>query len=539
MDTKSVLPRITDYEASDLAHNSPETIVEVARSFNFEEDSNWNARLGRVLREAKHYEEAKVYLEKAIDQAGPTESFRPLTGLGVLFAAQENYKEAINAVEKGLEAAKEDPSTSDKEKMSNRNYWTGELLRWYHISKELDSGTSLGKEILQAFPEQYASATRYITMLCDEKQYATAMDVLRKASQETLPGKESTRLSDWCIEMMWRSRWEVSFYWALVQPCRAMSDLEFARTTYREALKAVPKTEPDTALLLQADYATLLLREFRKPKKACHILEKILEDVKRGRKDSATALARIIVADRLCEIYSSRAMIGGKDSEEAVSAMAKLASIWNQQPKSSTDATEDIFEGDVFMTTRNATLCLASLYRAFGEPEKARPLFKDHLKLGIDLLIDDDEENDWEGYGKMFETLCRAGDNINALSAQALVCPKYILDETPILPTSGGTLPLPVGSQERFWTVCDGCEKQVEYGCEKLYNCLFCVDAAFDEDCHKLLMEDKLAYKICGKEHQFFYVPEVEPFPKGSVPVDGKMVPVTEWLADVRKQWGV
>jgi tetratricopeptide (TPR) repeat protein len=517
----------------------PETIIEVARSFKFEEDSNWNARLGRVLRQAGHYEIAKFHLEKAVSQAGPTERFRSLTGLALLFDGQENYKEAIDAVERGLKAAKEDPSTSETEKTRIRRLWTPQLLRWYYILEELDSGILLGREMLDSFPEQYASATRYILMLVDAKQYATAMEVLRKASQETVAGKECTRLSDWCIQMMWKSRWEVDFYWALVNTCRAMNELEFARTTYLDALKAAPKIDPDAPLLLQADYATLLLREFRKPKKAAHMLEMILEDVKKGRKDSASALVRIVVVDLLCEIYSSRAIIGGKNSKEAVSAMGKLANIWNQQPKSHEDPTEDIFEGDVFMTTRNSTLCLASLYRAFGEPEKGRQFFKDHLKLGLDLLTDDDPENDWEGYRKISETLSRAGDNINALAAQALVCPKLIPDDSSIPPTPGGTIPLPVGAQERFSAVCDGCETANEYATEKMYSCLFCVDISFDADCYKLLMEDKLPFKICGKEHEFFYVPELKPFPKGSVPVDGKIVPVKEWLADVRKQWAI
>lgn len=540
-------PKATDYEASDLAHNSPDTILEVARRFKFEEDCVWNARVGRVLREAGHYDTATVYFERAIKIAGPEDDlYRPYTGLAKAYGRQERYSEAIEAAEKGLKFAKESSMYSESDRTMARKAWTAEILRWHAELKDTDSVIRLSKEILGSFPNQYGTATRYIEALNDKKEFTTAMEVFRKASSEMLEDKGYTRLTDWCNEMMWRPLYDGGFYEALVKTCRSVGDVEFAKTTYLDAMKTTKKTDSRTAFLLQADYGRLLLREMKKPKQAAHIFEKVLDDAKWSRKNSPTQYAKVFVVDLLCEIYVARALHGGKDSKEASINMEKLDKIWTRQIRSNsmplTESTaEELFEGNVFMTTRNSTLSLVSLYRAFGQPEKTRRFLKEHLKLGLDLLTNDDEDDDWEGYLKIADTLSRASDNVGALAAYALVAPKWLPEDTDPLPNEpGGGKRLPTGSALHWDFSCDGdCGTLAEYGLENFYCCNFCMDKCFCVDCFKLLMEDSLGFNICGKDHEFLFVPIVKPFKKGTVPVGDGVMDQQEWLAQVKAEWGL
>ena len=548
LETKGVPPSATDYEASELAHNPADTILTVARSFKFEEDSRWNARVGRVLREAGHYDTAAVYLKRAIDVAKPDDNvFLPYTGLAKVYVAQERYREAIEATEKGLKFVSESSTFTESDRKIIRNFWTTEMLKWHDELDDRESVVRLSQEIIKSFPYQYGATTRYIEILLDDEKYETAMQVFRKASSEMIEEKAHTRLTDWCIEMMWTYRYVGDFYDILIRTCRAVDDMEFARKTYLDALKAVNKTDTHTEFLLKADYGKLLLRELNKPKQAAHIFEKILDDAKWSRKNTGSELAKVVVVDLLCGIYLTRALHGGKDSKEASVNMEKLDKIWTRQLLRSNSmpvemgATDDAFEGDVFMTTRNSTLYLATLLKVFGQPEKARRILKEHVKLGLDLLTNEDLYDDWLGFLKIADALSRASDKTNALAAYALIRPKWLPEDTATLPNTpdGGTRNQ-IGAADSYQFTCDGdCGTEAEYGLEGFYCCTFCVDTCFCEDCHKLLMEEKLGFNICGKDHEFLFVPTVEPFTKGTVPVGEGKMDQQDWLAKVRAEWGL
>ena len=338
-------------------------------------------------------------------------------------------------------------------------------------------------------------------------------------------------------------RWGGPFYTALVNACRGVGNQNFAKATFLEAMKSVKKTDSHTEFLLQAEYGKFLLRELKKPKQAARIFERILDGAKASRKDSGSSLAKVNVVDLLCDIYLARALQGGKDSKEAGVNMEKLDMIWTRLRSHSSSLTdspsEDWFEGDVFWTTQNSTLFLAALYRVFEQPEKSRRLLKEHLRLSLDLLTDDDLENDWQGYLKLADTLARASDNTNALAAYTLVTPKWIPEDAASVPKASGGGPLPVGSASRWFICCDGeCGTYAEYGAEEFYTCISCVDKAFCRDCHKLLMEGSMEINICGKDHGFLFVPTVEPFKKGTVPVGKVFMDEKEWLAKLRQEWG-
>ena len=123
--------------------------------------------------------------------------YRPYLDLAALQGKQQRYVEAIEAAEKGLSAAQDDHSIPESENKIIRRYWMTEMLGWHADLRNTESAFKLSREILKSFPDQYDVATRYTTLLCEEKHYDTAMRVFQDASEVFLEDKGHTRLTDW------------------------------------------------------------------------------------------------------------------------------------------------------------------------------------------------------------------------------------------------------------------------------------------------------------------------------------------------------
>lgn len=61
------------------------------------------------------------------------------------------------------------------------------------------------------------------------------------------------------------------------------------------------------------------------------------------------------------------------------------------------------------------------LRRLAGEFEAADAISRTHIKMALDLLTDDDDdETDIQGWDKLSETLFKAGDSVNSEAAYTL-----------------------------------------------------------------------------------------------------------------------
>ena len=86
---------------------------------------------------------------------------------------------------------------------------------------------------------------------------------------------------------------------------------------------------------------------------------------------------------------------------------------------------------------------------------------------------------------------------------------------------------------------CDAiCTRRFDYP-DGLNHCRYC-NIDFCNDCHKLLLEDRLGQNICGKEHAFLTVPYVtadQVFKEGELLVGGKVMSLDDWKKSLRKQY--
>ena len=93
-----------------------------------------------------------------------------------------------------------------------------------------------------------------------------------------------------------------------------------------------------------------------------------------------------------------------------------------------------------------------------------------------------------------------------------------------------------------IWS-CDGPCRTDPVDWEALYFCGYCLDTCFCDRCFELLKTDKMPYRKCDKNHEFFQgypVKDVDRMKavatvKGS---SGRLEPNMEWLEDLRKAWG-
>lgn len=74
---------------------------------------------------------------------------------------------------------------------------------------------------------------------------------------------------------------------------------------------------------------------------------------------------------------------------------------------------------------------LARLYSESGKAIEVKKVLKIPIKMGLELLSDDDVENDWQGYLTLGDNLMFAGETDNFIAAMSLITPNEVNGELP------------------------------------------------------------------------------------------------------------
>lgn len=95
---------------------------------------------------------------------------------------------------------------------------------------------------------------------------------------------------------------------------------------------------------------------------------------------------------------------------------------------------------------------------------------------------------------------------------------------------------------------CDGtyfCDCSVQWTfADDLYVCKDCLDVTFCPRCRALLRKGEQDFGVCNPKHEFLHVPkydgeEVKRVGKMNVRVGGLIMPISEWLDEIRREWGL
>ena len=193
---------------------------------------------------------------------------------------------------------------------------------------------------------------------------------------------------------------------------------------------------------------------------------------------------------------------------------------------------------------------LARWHRSAGHDAEAIALLKGTMKIGFDLLSDEDERNDWQRYYRLGTVLMYYGDAEQALAAWSLVGPQGndneedndeetqanstahdltdgdansakddsasthssdgvqgILGEEEELDDGGGDDDEEEEQQTGLSLECDGACGFEWSSADNMWMCMDCLDVAFNEDCLKLLRSGELPTNVCNPKHEFLHIP--------------------------------
>ena len=315
--------------------------------------------------------------------------------------------------------------------------------------------------------------------------------------------------------------------------------------------------------LFRVHYATVLLRATPDGDRAVSVLEDALKDIEASRMEEKIRTVFEDARTQLCMHYL-RECLRAKQTGD-VTSVDRLST------KMSTLA----HRGNSSSNSRDSTLVFAVCERIKGRISVSTDILRPAIFVAIDMLTDETDENDKEGWDRIANALTAAGDVPNAIAALRYGRQYFeMLDnQKRVIRGPDGSLAAPVKGEPLFahdeqdspatenndrstipharaasvtqrrktyrWRSCDGCFVRISTR-PAYYRCNLCLFIDLCEDCHGLLRDGKLKQQICDGSHEFLHLPEETGiFPKGKIEVNDKDVLVSDWLEDLKKQWSV
>lgn len=176
-------------------------------------------------------------------------------------------------------------------------------------------------------------------------------------------------------------------------------------------------------------------------------------------------------------------------------------------------------------------LLLGRVYHVTGATNKAVDSIKSYLNKALDLLKDELDDNDWQGYFDLAQALTFLEDDDNARAAWSLIVNDPDPDHTCALSITCA------GECDWKW---EGTEKLRK----DLYVCRTCPRMHFEGDCHKLFQGKTLKKNICSSSHRFLRIPrrkkrEVKAVGREKILVGKLERNVDDWLDSIRIKYGI
>jgi tetratricopeptide (TPR) repeat protein len=481
----------------------------VAKWAGLEEDATWHTRVGSVLYEAGHYDQASDECQAAI--AMDPLFWRAHSGLAWIYQEHYSWAKATEAMEKCLQIFEHDAQLM----MAQRTHyvwclsWVG---RWRVFLGEKVVGLKSYEQAFKLSPRDYSLATWVFRILTETKQYEKIMDRLTEMRNDIVPSLGYSRLTEMC--MFWCDS-NIDPFAGITAAARETKNLDTVREILASSIKVSRKHSKTTSVLgLQMNLGLLLFREYEDGENAVNLWKSVLEKSGFAKPGSPSYAVRYKAAEELCRVHADRAVSTSTDSPEFATCVENLEDLLKTVNKKNlslgplSQKSEEWGHG----ATQAIMLTLGMLYRLSNRNREALACFQPHIKLAIDILLDDDPDNDWIAYSKLAKVFNHAGDDLNF---QAV--------------TTNTT-----------WVRCDGIcglSPSTERG---FHSCRCCVNIDFCEDCLTLLRRNELPAKRCNPKHEFIKLGTFEKAPQREiVRVGDSEIPIKEWIEEIKKKWGL
>ena len=558
-------------------HGSVEAaaIYDAADWTKFEKDSLWHTRLAETL-------DAYNNVDEAIREYGTALTLDDnlwLTyhGLANCYGRRRQYEKAIQTMQQAQKIFPADridePTFRD---LSTDQYsaigWWSENLNDHDLA--LESYMSAYKINL----ENLSMAGNILNALHKQEKYQAMINFMKELQAIDMPGTRNSMLVR-LIQYMLACPGSFLF-WIASDAAREIGQLDFLRENIKLSLGASRKSlQVGCAAWLQYWLGILMLREYGDEASAIYIWEQLVKASVASKPNSHIAYAGAKASIQLAVRYFDRALTvykGNSDYDIIIEKLEKLS-----RRKGVTDDNDKKVIPIFIFSTKDTTLKLGKLYQLTGDQERAKECFKPHVKLGMDLLTDEDSHNDLLGFEKLREALQTANDDDHAAAAYSGFWWRRE-DEPDCTPMKEGTdqkvelegedivknaraqsntvdqtdVQSPPQTSDRpdesiennhiafeawrSWKCTGLCYKRKGQA-DVRYSCRICDKTDLCKECLKLVRENKTTFLLCNPKHEFYKIP---PAPKrllreGTVMYKGEEVTMNQWLEVLRRDWNL
>lgn len=372
-----------------------------------EPDSLWSVQMAITFRRCRLYEEAIERSRTAL-QLDPL-NWRADFCIAQTYALQGDYQRALDDLERIVQVFRASDELMQKHHdtfYKNILVYSGE---WNWELQQYQAAYDAFSQVLEAKPDNYEAAFKMIELLKLQGKYAEIFEFL-DAMNYKIDDNGLPRL----IAMYHAFSNRQPYHETISFAAQRVSNVKAIKNAYQNAIAAVKEDGSKLDILagLRYWYGLVLFYHHETEQDRDEAL-KIWEQNIGLPVTGWTVRLRSNTAKKLASAYLQLAKQAGFDSQAALHYRKRLAVLSSQNSD----------DDGIQMSNIDTDLLLGRLYRLMGDEEKARECLRDHIKVSLDLLSDDDPENDWQGYRKLAETLKSFNDDANALAAWSLIGP--------------------------------------------------------------------------------------------------------------------
>ncbi|WEW55846.1 hypothetical protein PRK78_001279 [Emydomyces testavorans] len=379
-----------------------------------EQDSLWAVQMAITLRHYGFYEQA---IERStISKNLEASNWRAQFCLAQTHALQGEYKPALEVLAEVIEMFRKDEKLMEQwcsVFYEDILYYLGE---WNVELHEYEAAMEAFREIQAHDPDSYEPVLRIILILEAKEAYVEIIERLQSMGNE-VNEEGLTRL----VAMAHQYADSRLYHQTITKAGRAAHKLETIKETYQIAVEAAKSSESRLTALTALRYWYALSLYYDYPDHDAHeeaiaVWEQNVASIPRISNQTISNVRWSTVA-KLASVYLQEAKEAGFNTNVAETYRNKLIFL-----SSSNRAASD----DDYYLHIDAKLMLARFYHLMGDKQKAIETLRGHIKLALDILDDDDETNDWQGFKRLSVCLSHVDDDVNALAAWSLLGP--ILD---------------------------------------------------------------------------------------------------------------
>lgn len=499
-------------------------------------DYEWNRALARMFRQYDYLDEAIAQYQIAIGLTN--DPWFAQYGLGSALQDKDEFAAAVEMfelVEKQIvdgRAVSNDPRTYLRQVRS----WAA----WcYRQLWKLDEALMVYDKHLQEDDSfDYGFTWEKMRVLYFQHQFDKIIELLREIHSTNDPYfgiRRTSRLLHWVSD-------SGDLEFILIEAARETQSRDYLRQLFKEAvddaynpsyLVDYPSLRAEYRVNMKWFLSEEMWRAARTNEQKAETIS-YWEDLVTDASDVGVSFVYAGVAKRLSEAYIERMRGHQPDAEESKALSRRITDL----------AIEDTTQQDAWTSTVNSSLLVARYFSSLGHIEEARKLARGSVKIGLDLLSDEDPENDWEAYIRLAHIFMYCGEDQNALAAWSRLWPKQALSGKAESPIENGNTTEDARLDGDISYFCDGfCGREWTYGSD-IYVCKDCLDVMFCEKCLGLLRKNELVDNVCSPKHEHLYVPpfdmnEAKMRGRHQVRLEGAALPVHEWLDRIRQDWGL